>query len=135
MSVSPPVPAGPGMQEQGIQAPFPAPPNATVAEPISTYGQAAYRFNDHFQASGYYSVSYADRNDKDGAKLAARGQAASGAYEKDLAFTLRADVNAHFLVKVEFHDYNGTLILSPVENPNGMEKDWNLFAVKATFHF
>jgi len=27
------------------------------------------------------------------------------------------------------------LILSPVENPNGMEKDWNLFAVKATFHF
>ena len=115
--------------------PFPVPPNATVAEPISTYGQAAYRFNDHFQASGYYSVSYADRNDKDGAKLAARGQAASGAYEKDLAFTLRADVNAHFLVKVEFHDYNGTLILSPVENPNGMEKDWNLFAVKATFHF
>jgi hypothetical protein len=115
--------------------PFPVPPNATVAEPISTYGQAAYRFNDHFQASGYYSVSYADRNDKDGAKLAARGQAASAAYEKDLAFTLRADVNAHFLVKVEFHDYNGTLILSPVENPNGMEKDWNLFAVKATFHF
>jgi hypothetical protein len=27
MSVSPPVPAGPGLQEPGIQAPFPAPPN------------------------------------------------------------------------------------------------------------
>jgi hypothetical protein len=116
--------------------PFPAPPaTVTIAHPTSTYGQAAYRFNDHFQASGYYSVSYADRNDKDGRNLAARGQAASGAFVKDLAFTLRADVNAHWLVKAEFHNFDGTYNLSAVENPKPLDKDWTLFALKTTFHF
>jgi hypothetical protein len=116
--------------------PFPAPPPAvTVAYPMSTYGQAAYRINEHFQASAYYSASYADRNDKDGKNLVARGQAASGAYVKDLAFTLRVDVNPHWLIKAEFHDFNGTYNLSAVENPKPLEKDWTLFAVKTTFHF
>jgi hypothetical protein len=116
--------------------PFPAPPPAeTLVYPMSTYGQAAYRINEHFQASGYYSESYADRNDKDGRNLVARGQAASGAYVKDLAFTLRVDVNPHWLIKAEFHDFNGTQNLSAVENPKPLEKDWTLFAIKTTFHF
>ena len=116
--------------------PFPAPPpTVTLVYPSSMYGQAAYRFNDHIQASGYYSVSYADRNDKEGNNLVARGQPASGAYVKDLAFTLRVDVNPHWLIKAEFHDFNGTQNLSAVENPKPLEKDWTLFAVKTTFHF
>ena len=116
--------------------PFPAPPPSVVkTNPVSTYGQAAYRFNDHLQASGYYSVSYADNNDKEGKNLVARGQAASGAFVKDLAFTLRIDVNAHWLVKAEIHSFDGTYNLSAVENPKPLEKDWTLFAVKTTFHF
>ena len=105
------------------------------AYPSSTYGQVAYRFNEHFQASGYYSVSYADRNDKDGQGLVRAGQAASGAWVKDLAFTLRADVNAHWLIKAEVHRFDGTYNLSAVENPKPLEKDWTLFALKTTFHF
>jgi hypothetical protein len=116
--------------------PFPAPPpSVTKTNPVATYGQAAYRFNEHLQASGYYSVSYADNNDKEGKNLVARGQAASGAYVKDLAFTLRVDVNPHWLIKAEFHDFNGTYNLSAVENPKPLEKDWTLFALKTTFHF
>jgi hypothetical protein len=116
--------------------PFPAPPaTVTIAHPTSTYGQVAYRLNEHFQASGYYSVSYADRDDKDGRALAARGQAASGAWVKDLAFTLRADVNAHWLIKAEVHRFDGTYNLSAVENPKPLDKDWTLFAIKTTFHF
>ena len=116
--------------------PFPAPPaTVTIAHPTSTYGQAAYRFSDHFQASGYYSVSYADNDDKEGRNLVARGQAASGAYVKDLAFTVRADITPHWLVKAEIHSFDGTYNLSAVENPQPLEKDWTLFAVKTTFHF
>jgi hypothetical protein len=116
--------------------PFPAPPPVPrVTYPGSTYGQAAYRFNERFQASGYYSVSYADRNDKDGRSRVLQGQSADGAWVKDLAFTLRVDVNAHWLVKAEVHRFDGTYNLAAVENPQPLDKDWTLFAVKTTLHF
>lgn len=116
--------------------PFPAPPPSTqVTHPSSTYGQVAYRFDERFQASGYYSVSYNDRNDKEGQSFVLMGQPAYQGWVKDLAFTLRVDVNAHFLVKGEFHRFDGTNNLSPQENPKPLEKDWNLFALKTTVHF
>jgi hypothetical protein len=116
--------------------PFPAPPaTETKAAPVSTYGQAAYRVNEHFQASGYYSVSYADRDDKEGSSLVQRGQPAHAGWVKDLAFTGRVDVNAHWLFKAEVHRFDGTYNLSAAENPAGLEKDWTLFVVKTTLHF
>jgi hypothetical protein len=119
-----------------IGTPFPAPP-ATLARnaPVSTYGQAAYRFSERFQASGYYSVSYADRDDKEGLKLVSRGQPAHAGWVKDLAFTGRVDVNAHWLFKAEVHRFDGTYNLSAAENPAGLEEDWTMLVVKTTFHF
>jgi hypothetical protein len=116
--------------------PFPLPPAvAAVQEPTSTYGQVAYRFDERFQASAYYSVSYPDRNDKDGRALAARGQAAHGARLKDLSFTLRLDVNSHWLLKAEVHRMDGTANLSAAENPESLEEDWTLLALKTTVYF
>jgi hypothetical protein len=115
--------------------PFPVPVSTVVARPSSTYGQAAYRFNERFQASAYYSVNYQDRDDKDGRGLVLRGQPASNAFTKDLAATVRVDVDPHFLVKAELHRFDGTYNLSQPENPKPLEKDWTLFAVKATVHF
>ena len=116
--------------------PFPAPPPvATVMYPVSTYGQAAYRFHQRLQASGYYSVSYADGHDKEGRCLVQQGQPAHGAWVKDLAFTLRVDVNPHWIVKAEVHRFDGTFNLAPVENPKPLDPDWTLFAVKTTLHF
>jgi hypothetical protein len=114
--------------------PFPIPPSTRVTHPQATYGQVAYRFNPHLQASSYYSVSYADGKDKEG-RAVSRGEAAHTAWTKDLAFTLRVDVNAHWLVKAEVHRLDGSSILSPGENPGGREGDWTLFAVKTTLHF
>jgi len=119
-----------------IGAPFPTPPAIPmVVYPSSTYGQLAYRINEHVQASGYYSVSYADRTDKDGLTLARRGQPASDGWTKDLSFTLRLDLNAHALLKAEVHSFDGTYNLSQLENPKPLDPNWTLFAVKATFHF
>ena len=116
--------------------PFPLPPSmAAKTRPTSTYGQLAYRFNPYVQASAYYSVYYPDRNDKDGLGLLQRGQAASGAWLKDLSFTLRLDANAHWLIKAEVHRFDGTANLSPAENPEPLEQKWTLFAVKTTLHF
>ena len=116
--------------------PFPAPPAVPqVIYPSSTYGQLAYRFNEHAQVSGYYSVSYANRKDKEGLTLVQRGRPASDAYTKDLSFTLRVDVNAHVLLKGEYHRFDGSSNLTQLDNPKPLEPNWNLFAMKATFHF
>jgi hypothetical protein len=119
---------------QGFPFPTPAGP-PTVAEQESTYGQVAYRIDDHVQLSGYYAVSYSDRHDKSGQRFIAVGQPAHRAWVKDLAFTGRADVNRHWLFKVEYHHFDGTANLSGTENPNPLTQNWNLFAVKTTFHF
>jgi hypothetical protein len=115
--------------------PFPVPTSTSHALPVSTYGQVAYRFNEHLLLGSYYSVYYPDRQDKEGALLVRRGQPASGAWLKDLTFTLRVDVNAHWLAKVEVHHFDGTANLSRAENPTGVDKDWTLVAVKTTLHF
>ena len=87
--------------------------------------------------SGYYSLSYANRKDKDGLALVQRGRPASGAYTKDLSFTLRVDVNAHVLLKGANTIASTAPPTSPrSSNPKPLEPKWNLFAtVKATFHF
>jgi hypothetical protein len=116
--------------------PFPLPPPTQArTHPTSTYGQVAYRFNQHLQASGYYSVYYPDRDDKKGLALVRKGSPASKAWLKDFAFTLRVDVNAHWLAKVEVHRFDGTANLSTSENPAPLEQKWTLFAVKTTLHF
>ena len=115
--------------------PVPVPPSTSHALPVSTYGQLAYRFTPHLLLSSYYSVYYPDRQDKEGARLVRQGQPASGAWLKDFAFTLRVDINAHWLAKAEVHRFDGTANLSLAENPGGVEPEWTLFAVKTTLHF
>jgi len=98
------------------------------------YVQGSYRVNDRFQVQAYYSVYWPDRSDKDGKRFARQGQEFR-AWMKDLAITGRVDINRHWLVKLEFHRIDGGAGLSLVENPGGITKDWDLFAVKTTLHF
>jgi len=118
---------------QGL--PFPAPDRVLSAEPESTYGQVAYRFNDHFQASTYYSVSYTDGNDKDGDRFVVQGTPAYQAWVKDFAVTARVDLTRHWLFKAEFHSFDGVANLSQTENPKPLEQNWTLWAFKTTFYF
>ena len=115
--------------------PFPVPELVAEQKPASTYGQVTYRFTERLQGSTYYSVSYNDREDKDGLKEVAAGRPAHHGWSKDFAVTGRIDINAHWLFKVEMHFLDGTAGLSTVENPTGLTKNWRLFAVKTTFHF
>ncbi len=116
--------------------PFPVPEIAAEQKPASTYGQVTYRFTERLQASTYYSVSYSDRDDKDGLKEVAAGRPAHHGWSKDLALTGRIDINPHWLFKLEMHFLDGTSGLSTVENAaTGLVKDWKLFAVKTTFYF
>lgn len=98
------------------------------------YVQGSYRVNKHFQGQAYYSVYWPDRDDKDGKRYARQGQEFR-AWSKDLALTARADVNEHWLLKVEFHRIDGAAGLSVAENPDGFTQKWNMVAVRTTLFF
>jgi hypothetical protein len=116
--------------------PFPGPPATPIeSEPFACYGQAAYRVTKWFQASGYYMVTYTDRDDKEGKKLVATGQPAHRRWLKDWAFTGRFDINQHWLFKAEVHIFDGTAFVNPLDNPQGLEQNWNMLALKTTLHF
>lgn len=118
----------------GLPGP-PAAPAVRDDHPSASYAQVAYRLDDRWQLSAYYSVAYGDGKDKDGLRFSSRGQAAHRAWQKDWAFTVRSDVTPHWLLKLEFHAIDGTAGLSPVENPAGLKQSWTLVAAKTTFHF
>jgi hypothetical protein len=102
---------------------------------FSCYAQAAYRFSSWFQASTYYSVLYMDANDMDGDNYVKMGQQADRAWQKDLAVTARFDITPWWLLKLEAHRIDSTATLRPIDNQDGLEKDWWLFAAKTTFYF
>lgn len=116
----------------------PAPGVDTRIRNDGGYVAAAYRFNDHWELGSYYSVSFANRNDRSGDRIVedpATNTYKHNAWQNDLALTLRWDVDEHVLIKFEGHYIDGTANLLASENPQPYERTWWLFAAKATFSF
>jgi hypothetical protein len=99
------------------------------------YGSLSYRFTDWFEAASYYSVYYYDKNDRGGNKMIAQGRPNFKAWQKDTAFSARFDINEFWLVKLEFHFMDGAVLCTELDNPDGYDKNWTLFAIRTTFSF
>lgn len=99
------------------------------------YGLISYRFTDWFEAGVYYSVYYPDMDDRDGDNQVAMGLPDYTAWQKDLTISTRFDMTDFWLVKLEVHFMDGVALCTVVDNPDGFEKDWMLFAVKTSFNF
>jgi hypothetical protein len=93
------------------------------------YVMAAYRVNDWLQPAAYYSVLFPDVEDRKGRE----------AQQHDLASTLRFDVNAHWLFKLEGHYMVGTASLDPALNEGRpiaeLTRRWVAIFVKTTAYF
>jgi hypothetical protein len=96
------------------------------------YAMASYGVTDWLTPGAYYSLRDLDAEDRTG----------SISYQHDLAATLRFDINAHWLVKLEGHYMHGLGGLDPAMNDaadapalNGREQDWGLFLIKTTAYF
>jgi hypothetical protein len=118
----------------GVPGP-PSAPTPIADEGEAWYVQGSFRFNDYLQAQAYYSTYWPDRADKTGRRFVARGQDEFRAWQKDLALTARVDINRHWLLKAEFHRFDGAAGLSLSENPGGFEQHWDLFVAKTTLFF
>ncbi|MDY6950553.1 MAG: hypothetical protein SWE60_03505 [Thermodesulfobacteriota bacterium] len=103
------------------------------------YGLVSYRFNDWFEAGTYYAIFYSDADDRDGDERLANGEFGEDyeAWQKDLAFSTRFDINEYWLVKLEFHFIDGVALARQTEIPEkGFDdENWTLFAIKTTFNF
>ncbi|MBI9091569.1 MAG: porin [Desulfobacterium sp.] len=95
------------------------------------YLSAAYRFTDLFSLGAYYSVLYIDKDDKSGDNFAF----ANDAWEKDLALSLRFDINDYTAFKVEGHHVDGTARVNATDNPIRSEDKFLYGVAKVTFSF
>jgi hypothetical protein len=96
------------------------------------YGMVNYRPSPWLEVGSYYSVHYLDANDRSGnnPKFAKHYYA----FQRDLAATVRFDVNAHWLWKLEGHFMDGTADLPLASNPHP-DRYWGLVLLRTTVTF
>ena len=101
------------------------------------YVGTSYRFSEWFELGSYYSVSYSDRNDRNGSNFDPNHRG----YLKDASLTARFDISENWTFKLEGHVFDGTTTLIALDNPapdDGSEqftKSWQMVAAKVTFSF
>ena len=96
------------------------------------YGMATYRPASWAEVGGYYSVHYADVHDRNGDNPMYAEK--FDAWQRDLAATIRFDVNDHWLWKLEGHFMDGAADLPPAANPHP-ERYWGLLLMRTTVTF
>jgi hypothetical protein len=103
------------------------PSSDTVSE--RGYVMTSYHVLPWLTPGAYYSMLYKDVEHREG----------RGAYQHDVAATLRFDLNDHWLLKIEGHYMNGTGALSSALNDgkalNLLPKEWGLLLLKTTAYF
>jgi hypothetical protein len=99
----------------------------------SYYGLVTYRFIDWLEMGTSYSITYGNKDDKEGDLYAEQGTPRAQAWSKDLAVSARFDLNESWIVKLEGHWMNGLYGVSNF----GDDPDENGFlgAAKVTFSF
>lgn len=90
------------------------------------YLAVEYQACDCLTLGAYHSTFFYDRHDK---------SSSPGQYQKDIDLSARYDINEHWLVKLEFHLIKGNAQLLSADNPQGMDKHWNLFLAKTSYCF
>lgn len=93
------------------------------------YVMLSYRVNRWFWPGAYYSLLFPNTEHR----------ASRDSHQHDLAATLRFDLNAHWLVKLEGHLMSGTANLKPALNQgrplSTLAPVWGAFFVKTTAYF
>ncbi|MBX3189652.1 MAG: hypothetical protein KF819_21690 [Labilithrix sp.] len=93
------------------------------------YLMTSYRVAPWFVPGAYYSLFFPDTRRREG----------RANVQHDIAATLRFDLNAHWLLKLEGHFMSGTAGLSSALNSNRplgeLEPNWGVFLAKTTVYF
>ena len=103
----------------------------------SYYLQGSYRFYPGWEALLRYDAFYPNKDDKNGDILAASGLPSSRGFATDWTVGLRWDLNAHAMVRAEYHRINGTASLPLQDNPDPSQwvQKWNMFSLQVSVRF
>jgi hypothetical protein len=96
------------------------------------YAMVTYRLSPLLELGTYYSVVHADADDRRG--RGSKFSTPAEAFQRDLAASLRLDVNAYWLWKLEGHFIDGYAELSASQNPDPKRR-WGLFLLRTTVTF
>jgi hypothetical protein len=104
------------------------------------YIQGTYRFTENWEGILRYDVLYADKNDKDGEKFAARDllrRPAFSRFARDWTIGLRWHVTPQLLLNAEYHRVNGTAWLPELDNPvpSDTRQYWDMLLFMAAYRF
>lgn len=106
-------------------------------EHLGWYSSLSYRINGWLETGLSYSEFYDDRSDRDGSTR--DGGRKWGAWQKDLAVSLRFDLNDNWIIKAENHFiYGNNQVIAQYMNndPNSYEKQrWYMYAIKLSYVF
>ena len=97
------------------------------------YVRAGYRVNDEVAVGAYYSVNHVEAGDHQG-RNKTQFPVRERAFQRDLAATLRYDVNEFWLWKLEAHFIDGAADLDATDNPMP-ERYWGMFLARTTLTF
>lgn len=104
------------------------------------YVQAQYRFMQDWSALLRFDSFTVNVNDRDGNHLAAlTGLPNHNFFAKDITTGLRWEFHHNWLLAAEYHSIWGTALLSPVDNPDLMQRNgpehWDMLATMISFRF
>jgi hypothetical protein len=127
----------------GLKSPVPA---FSTPDMVSErwYLMGSYHVNSWFTPGLYYSLLFTDVHDRHGRNAPYGSPPGTeplgrGAYQHDVALTLRYDLNQYWLLKAEGHFMHGTAGLTSALNDNAslstLTKDWGVFLLKTTAYF
>lgn len=96
------------------------------------YLSASYRNTDWMETGLYYSVYYANKDDKHGDTFAVD----HSAWLKDACLSMRFDLQDNWVFKLEGHLMDGTAVMMNGNNPDSdKDQNWYLLGAKMTFSF
>ena len=107
----------------------------------SYYFQGEYRFTPKLEGILRYDALFTDRSDRSGSDWAALNPARQGLehsrFARDITVGIRWNVTPEFMLRAEYHHVNGTGWLSRLDNPSPRDtvKNWDLFAIQASYRF
>jgi hypothetical protein len=106
----------------------------------SFYVQAQYRFKSNWSALLRFENFTADVNDRGGRRNAEiTGLPKHNFYTRDVTVGLRWEFQRNWLMATEYHTVWGTALLSPVDNPDLMQRNgperWDLLTMMVSYRF
>ena len=104
-------------------------PNSAQVVSERAYAMINYRITPWLQPGAYYALVFPDASNRSGRDHV----------QHDVAFTLRYDLTANWILKLEEHFMSGTANLSPTLNDDkalsALPMHWGIFFVKTTAYF